>query len=102
MQSNFNKLKNPVADPQETAIAVLGWLANEPDLFGRFLALTGVEPAQVRGRVGDPAFLSGMLDFLMNHEPTLMAFCAASGTPPEAVAAASAHFSPPGLQSGEY
>ena len=66
------------------------------------LALTGVEPAQVRNTISEPDFLAGMLDFLMNHEPTLLAFCEASGISPEAVAAASAHFSPPGLASGEY
>ena len=102
MQSNFKNPKKSAANPQETAIAVLGWLANEPDMFGRFLALTGVEPAQVRNAINEPAFLAGMLDFLMNHEPTLLAFCETSGIPPEAVAAASAHFSPPGLASGEY
>ncbi|KAA1177726.1 DUF3572 family protein [Rhizobium tropici] len=102
MQSNFKNPKKNAADPQETAIAVLGWLANEPDMFGRFLSLTGVEPAQVRNAINEPAFLAGMLDFLMNHEPTLLAFCEASGTAPEVVAAASAHFSPPGLASGEY
>jgi len=102
MQSNFKNPKKSAADPQETAIAVLGWLANEPDMFGRFLARTGVEPAQVRNAINDPAFLAGMLDFLMAHEPTLLAFCAASNIPPETVAAASAHFSPPGLASGEY
>jgi hypothetical protein len=102
MQSNFKNSKRSAADPQETAIVVLGWLANEPDMFGRFLALTGTEPAQVRDAINDPGFLAGMLDFLMNHEPTLMAFCEATGTPPEVVMAASAHFSPPGLSSGEY
>jgi hypothetical protein len=102
MQSNFKKSKLSSVDPQETAVAVLGWLANEPDMFGRFLALTGIEPSQVRGAVNDRGFLAGMLDFLMQHEPTLMAFCEASGTSPEVVAAASAHFSPPGLSSGEY
>ncbi|QND46817.1 DUF3572 domain-containing protein [Rhizobium lusitanum] len=102
MQSNFKNSKTVTADPQETAIAVLGWLANEPDMFGRFLALTGVEPAQVRNAINEPAFLAGMLDFLMNHEPTLLAFCEASGMAPETVMAAAAHFSPPGLSSGEY
>jgi hypothetical protein len=102
MQSNFKKSKISSGDPQDTAVAVLGWLANEPDMFGRFLALTGIEAGQVRGAVNDSGFLAGMLDFLMNHEPTLMAFCDATGTAPETVAAASAHFSPPGLSSGEY
>jgi len=102
MQSNFKKPKASGADPHEIAIAVLGWLANEPDMFGRFLALTGMEPSQLRHAVNDPAFLGGMLDFLMGHEPSLMAFCEATGTAPEAVMTASNHFSSPGLGSGEY
>ncbi|WFR96514.1 DUF3572 domain-containing protein [Rhizobium tumorigenes] len=102
MQSNFKMPKGSDADPQEIAIAVLGWLANEPDMFGRFLALTGMEAAQLRNAVNEPSFLGGLLDFLMNHEPSLMAFCVATGTAPEAVMAASAHFSAPGLGSGEY
>jgi hypothetical protein len=102
MQSNFKTSKQRGADPQEVAIAVLAWLANEPDLFGRFLALTGVEPAQVRNAINDPGFLSGMMDFLMNHEPTALAFCQTTGTAPEALNAAWQHFSPAGLESGEY
>jgi hypothetical protein len=102
MQSNFKNSKQLANDPQETAISVLAWLASEPDLFGRFLALTGVEPAQVRHAIDDPGFLSGMMDFLMNHEPTAVAFCEATGTAPEALNAAWLHFSPPGLGSGEY
>jgi hypothetical protein len=102
MQSNFKSSNKSTVDPQETAIKVLGWLASEPDMFGRFLALTGVEPAQVRNAMNDPGFLSGMLDFLMNHEPTLMEFCTATDTAPEAVMAAAHHFSPPGHSSGEY
>lgn len=102
MQSNFKSPKKSAVDPQETAIAVLGWLASEPDMFSRFLALSGIQPAQVRDAVNDPGFLAGMLDFLMNHEPTLIAFCTATGTAPESVMAAAAHFSPPGLSSGEY
>jgi hypothetical protein len=99
MQSNFKKSKESVADPHETAIAVLGWLAGEPDMFSRFMALTGIEPRQLREAVNDRAFLSGMLDFLMNHEPSLMAFCEASGRSPETVIAASTHFSSPASDS---
>ena len=46
-------------------------------------------------------FLAGMLDFLMAHEPTLMAFCAATGTKPETVMAAAQRYSQPTLGSGE-
>ena len=89
------------ADAEETAIAVLGWLAGEPDMLGRFLALSGTRPDQLRQSVGDPAFMAGMLDFLMAHEPTLMAFSAATGITPEAVVSASHHYTGPTLDSGE-
>ena len=46
---------------------------------------TGVSPAEVRSAVNDPGFLAGLLDFLMSHEPTLIAFSEATGIAPEAV-----------------
>lgn len=72
-------------DADATAVAILGWLAGEPELLSRFLALTGVSPAEVRNAVNDPGFLAGLLDFLMSHEPTLIAFSEATGIAPEAV-----------------
>jgi hypothetical protein len=78
------------SDAESTAVAILGWLAGEPELLSRFLALTGVEPGAVRNAVNDPAFLAGIVDFLMGHEPTLMAFSEATGIKPEAVVRAHA------------
>jgi hypothetical protein len=86
---------------EDTAVAVLGWLANEPDMLSRFLALSGVQPGQMRDAVNDPGFLAGMLEFLMQHEPTLMEFCQATDTRPEVVVAAYHHYVRPGLDSGE-
>ncbi|MCR6498575.1 DUF3572 domain-containing protein [Shinella sp. CPCC 101442] len=80
---------------EATAVAVLGWLAGEPELLSRFLALTGVTPSEVRNAVNDPGFLAGIVDFLMSHEPTLMAFCEATGIKPEAVVHAHAVLSGP-------
>ena len=77
-----------MADAEETAIAVLVWLAGEPELMGRFLALTGLEAGNLREAAKEPGFLAGVLGFLMSHEPTLMDFSAATGTRPEAVARA--------------
>lgn len=94
--------KNNVTDPQETAGAILGWLANEPDMLSRFLALSGLQPNMLRQAVSDPGFLAGLIDFLMSHEPDLMSFCAATDTKPETVAAAWHHFSGPSLDSSSY
>ncbi|KEQ06822.1 DUF3572 domain-containing protein [Pseudorhizobium pelagicum] len=87
---------------EQTAVAILAWLASEPEMLSRFLALTGLEASQLRGAVADPGFLGGMIDFLMGHEPTLLAFCEATETRPEAVEAAWRYYSGPGLDSGEY
>jgi hypothetical protein len=86
---------------EEVAGTVLGWLAGEPDMLSRFLALSGMQAQQLRDAVDDPQFLAGMIDFLMAHEPTLMAFCEATETKPEAVAAASHYYSGPSFGSGD-
>lgn len=75
-----------MADAEDTAIAALAWLAGQPELMGRFLALTGLEASNLREAAREPGFLAGVLGFLMNHEPTLMDFCAATDTRPETVA----------------
>jgi hypothetical protein len=90
------------ADTEATAVAVLGWLANEPDMLSRFLALSGVQPGQLRQAVGDPAFLAGMLEFLMQHEPTLMAFCEATETKPESVVEAYHRYAGPSFDSADF
>lgn len=80
-------------DAEATAITVLAWLAGEPELLSRFLALTGVEPSAVRAAAANRGFLAGLVDFLMGHEPTLMAFCEATSTKPEQVVRAHASLS---------
>lgn len=96
-----NKGKAP-SDPQEIAIAILGWLASQPDILARFLSLSGIQPNAMRQMMNDPGFLAGLLDFVMNYEPDLIAFCEASGKTPEDVTHAWHHYSGPGLDSGAY
>lgn len=74
-------------DAEATAIQILAWLTGQPDLLGRFLALTGVEAGSIRQAAAEPGFLAGVTGFVMAHEPTLMAFCEESGVGPERVAA---------------
>lgn len=77
----------------EIAIDILAWLAGEPELLSRFLALTGTDPASLRTAIAEPGFMGGILAFLMDHEPTLMAFCEATGTAPQDVVRAHAALS---------
>ena len=69
------------------AIQALGFVASDPELLPRFLALTGIEAAEIRRAAREPGFLAGVLQFILAHEPTLMSFAEASGVSPSAVAA---------------
>ena len=77
-----------MTDAEETAVAVLGWLAGRPELMSRFLALSGLSADGLRQAARQQGFFGGLLAFLMNHEPTMMAFCAETGMAPETVASA--------------
>jgi len=72
-------------EAESVAIAALGFLAADPELLGRFLAITGIEAGSIRQAAAEPGFLAGVLQFILAHEPTLMRFSQETGTPPEAV-----------------
>lgn len=85
-----NERNNPdVGEGRERAealaIQALGFVAADPALLPRFLAITGIEAGEIRRAAGEPGFLAGVLRFLTDHEPTLDAFRAASGVKPEEV-----------------
>lgn len=62
---------------------ILGWIAADETLMGRFLALSGLTADTLRQASREPGFYSGILAFLMGHEPTLIAFCESRGIAPE-------------------
>jgi hypothetical protein len=76
---------------QALALRALAFLAEEPERLGRFLALSGLGPDELRSRATDPALLGGVLDHLLSDEPLLLAFAAAEELPPEQVARARRH-----------
>ena len=70
------------------AIRALAFVAADPELLPRFLAITGIEAPSIRQAALEPGFLAGVLQFILAHEPTLMRFSEASGIPPQQVSAA--------------
>ncbi len=70
------------------AIRALGFVAADPELLPRFLAITGIEAQSIRQAAREPGFLAGVLQFILAHEPTLMRFSEESGIPPQQVSAA--------------
>lgn len=75
-------------DAQEIAVAILTWLGEEPDMLTRFLSLSGVEASSLRQFSASPGFAAALMEFVMGHEPSLMAFSARSGIAPDVVATA--------------
>jgi hypothetical protein len=87
MQSSFTKrLRRD--DAETIAIRLLGFLGGNPEQLSRFLALTGMDLADLRAEAGNPQFLASLLDHVMADEALLLAFCANEGLDPALIAPA--------------
>jgi hypothetical protein len=72
-------------EAETIAVKALGFVAADPELLPRFLAITGIEAHSIRRAANEPGFLAGVLQFILAHEPTLLRFAAETGTPPASV-----------------
>ncbi|MBV9259789.1 MAG: DUF3572 domain-containing protein [Pseudolabrys sp.] len=76
-------------DAAETlAIQALNYIAEDTERLGRFLALTGIGPADIRTAAHEPRFLAGVLDHIAGNEALLIKFAVECGVPPGVVKAA--------------
>ena len=75
-------------DPAALALSALAWTLGEDARAQRFLALTGLEPADLRAAAGEAATLDAVLGFLEAHQPDLLACAAAMNIKPERLIAA--------------
>jgi len=55
------------------ALQVLAWILQDQARGERFLALTGLQPDELRASLDEPATLRAVFDFLLGHEPDLLA-----------------------------
>lgn len=69
-------------DPEAAALQALGWTLSDDQRADRFLALTGLTPDQLRGRIGEPGLLAALIRFLEAHEPDLVACATFIGISP--------------------
>lgn len=81
---NRNKTENKI-ETESLCADILGWVAADETLMARFLALSGLTVDTLRQAAQEPGFYSGILGFLMGHEPTLIAYCDARDIAPERV-----------------
>ena len=76
----------PVSARREAAEAIavqaLVYLGGDPDRLSRFLALSGIEAADLRAAAAQPGFLVGVLDHLAADEALLTAFAEEAGILP--------------------
>jgi len=75
-------------DADALAVSALAFIAGDPVLLPRFLAITGIEAREIRQAAREPGFLAGVLRFVLAHEPTLLSFASEAGIEPAAVGAA--------------
>ena len=66
---------------QVIALQALGWIAAEDEVFPLFLGATGASLGDLRARAADPDFLAAVLDFLLQDDRWVVAFCDAQGHP---------------------
>ena len=80
----------PAQETNAEAIGLraLAWTLEEPARAERLLALTGLDPAGLRARAGEPALLAATLGFLEAHEPDLIACAEALEETPARIVAA--------------
>ncbi|RWD53849.1 MAG: DUF3572 family protein [Mesorhizobium sp.] len=69
-------------EAETLAVRALAFVAGDPELLPRFLAITGIEVHSIRKAAAEPGFLAGVLQFILAHEPTLLRFAEETGTPP--------------------
>jgi Protein of unknown function (DUF3572) len=78
------------------AVQALTFIAGDGERLGRFLAITGIGPAQIRAAAQELGFLIGVLDYLAGDERLLADFAAETGLDPahvgKALAALGGHW----------
>ena len=75
---------------KSVAAEALSFLAGDLERLGHFLALTGIDPAEIRAVARDSGFLAAVLDHVAGDESLLHAFAREAGRDPAEVAAAHA------------
>ena len=64
------------------AIQALAFIAGDGERLGRFLAVTGIGPAEIRTAAREPGFLIGVLDYMASDEQLISAFAAEADLDP--------------------
>lgn len=78
-------LKTSRDHAEGVAVAALAFIAADPERLGRFLAATGIGPADIRIAAREPLFLAGVIGHIAADEQLLLAFAAEMGMQPSEI-----------------
>jgi Protein of unknown function (DUF3572) len=86
------KLPKGINRDRAEALALQGltFLAGDSARLTRFLTLTGIDPAELKGWDENPGIQAAVLDHLLADESLLLVFAAEAGVAPEEIAPAQA------------
>ncbi len=87
-------MKHADLSPETIALAALGWILGNGKRAERLLDLTGLTPDILRDRLAERGVQAAVLEFLIAHEPDLMAASADLDFPPEMFIAAHRRLAP--------
>ena len=69
-------------EAEALAIQALTFIAGDGERLGRFLAVTGIGPSEIRTAAREPGFLGGVLDYVASDERLIAGFAAEAGLDP--------------------
>jgi len=67
---------------EELAIQALTFIAGDPERLGRFLAITGIGPGEIRAAAREPGFLAGVLEYMASDDRLISVFAAENNLSP--------------------
>jgi len=98
--ANYRRESLAVEAAEVLAIQALGFIAQDDERLGRFLALTGIGPAEIREAARERHFLAGVLDYVIGDEDLLVAFAGHAGVEPPTIRIARRALAEPASEAG--
>ena len=81
---------------EELAALCLNHLAQDPEQLVDFMSIAGMSPDRLRAAIGTRSFALGLLDYVVQNEPLLLAICQSSALKPETIMRVWAKHNPAG------
>lgn len=78
-------LKQTQPTLNELAAICLNHLAQDPEQLAGFMGITGLSPDGLRAGIGTRSFAIGLLDYVVQNEPLLVAISEANALRPETI-----------------